>query len=252
MGDTVDYNYPHPARRLATSSSSNGSDPVDPAPTVVDDDDDEVRAPMLTGQYDQLLPPDDGKDPRNEMGQEIHELTIRVRSCVEMVSLYQVKLELNEFTDMYAKQAGGYVEQFTIQLSQIDDQLTSAIRQDSSMAVVQNILNFATDVANTAESDWSQMKQKFSKLLPHDETQTKVITCSKYNIEDLERHLFTRPTRRLRSKARIASSSSSASAKRTTATTPKASTIYVKSDGEEIEDDDKPLSTFLTKRPRRG
>ena len=87
----IEQVYPGRPRRLRSHTSEILAEPPvvmngGPGEPLVEEEHEvgEVRAPMRTGQFDQLLPP--VEDERNQLGRDIHGCLMRIQECTEVVA----------------------------------------------------------------------------------------------------------------------------------------------------------------------
>ena len=159
------------------------------------DGEDEVRAPMVTGLYDTLLP--DDIDERNQLGNKIHatiDAIVHVAQCCQNL---EIKLALNEFTGGYASQARGLISEDMMMARVLREQLDDAVNSNAPYVNVEALYEVANGQFQEGKMKYDEFRRRVGKLLS-DDLPASLDPCTA-DIEKFEHALFT--SKRLSGKA---------------------------------------------------
>ena len=187
----------------------------------------EVRAPMETGIFEQLIV--DGPrsrsigvswvggrsmdhDPRNivlkSINGDLDGILTHIGEIVGVVGIF----DNHVFTTSYANQLQGMVKEYTTEISAIHMMLEKAIAADASIARVRQIRVYSFKVLGRLRSEWWQMESKVKSLTAEigGDTKFEMDDGDDDEFEILEKELFA-PKRRIKVKGGNMSSTRSTS-----------------------------------------
>ena len=246
-GNTIYHEFGVPELAIGVPSPADDSVFVDDSPqnrddnpqdrddsTIVDSPQDEaegetheVRAPMETGIFEQLIV--DGPhsrsigvsgvsersmdhDPRNivlkSINGDLDGILTHIGEIVGVVGIF----DNHVFTTSYANQLHGMVKEYTSEISAIHMMLEKAVAADASITRVRQIRMYSFKVLSRLRSEWWQMESKVKSLTAEigGDTKFEMDDGDDDEFEILEKELFA-PERRIKVKGGNMSSTRSTS-----------------------------------------